>query len=38
MIAFKDDLPVIQLANGQAIAFERYWLVRSLAHAAHREG
>ena len=38
MIAFKDDLPVIQLASGQAIAFEREWLVRSLAYAAQRAG
>ncbi len=38
MIAFIDDLPVIQLATGQAIAFERDWLVRSLAHAAERAG
>jgi hypothetical protein len=38
MIAFKDNLPVIQLASGQAIAFERDWLVLSLAHAAQRAG
>ena len=38
MIALKDDLPVIQLASGQAVAFERDWLVRSLAHAAQRAG
>jgi hypothetical protein len=29
---------VIQLASGQAIAFEREWLVRSLARAAMRAG
>ncbi|MEA3207723.1 MAG: hypothetical protein QOE70_780 [Chthoniobacter sp.] len=38
MIAFKDGLPVIQLASGQAVAFERDWLVRSLAQAAQRAG
>jgi hypothetical protein len=38
MIAFKDGLPVIQLASGQAVAFEREWLVRSLARAAQRAG
>ena len=38
MICFKDNLPVIQLASGQAVAFERDWLVRSLAQAAARAG
>ena len=38
MICLKDNLPVIQLATGQAIAFERDWLVRSLAQAAARAG
>ena len=38
MISLKDNLPVIQLASGQAIAFERDWLVRSLAQAAARAG
>jgi hypothetical protein len=38
VIAFKDNLPVIQLASGQAVAFERDWLVRSLASAAQRAG
>lgn len=38
MISLKDDMPVIQLASGQAIAFEREWLVRSLVHAAARAG
>jgi hypothetical protein len=38
MIAFHDHLPVIELASGQAIAFERDWLVRSLARAASRAG
>ncbi len=38
MICLKDNLPVIQLASGQAIAFERDWLVRSLAQAAARAG
>jgi hypothetical protein len=38
MIALKDDLPVIELATGQAIAFERDWLIRSLSEAARRAG
>jgi hypothetical protein len=38
MIALKDNLPVIQLASGQAVAFEREWLVLSLAQAAQRAG
>jgi hypothetical protein len=38
MIALKENLPVIQLATGQVIAFEREWLVRSLARAAARAG
>lgn len=38
MIALCDDLPVIQLASGQAIAFEREWLLRALAQAAGRAG
>lgn len=38
MIAFHDHLPVIELHNGQAVAFEREWLVRSLAQAARRAG
>jgi len=38
MICLKDNLPVIQLASGQAIAFESEWLVRSLALAAARAG
>jgi hypothetical protein len=38
MISLKDNLPVIQLSSGQVIAFEREWLVRSLAQAAARAG
>ena len=38
MISLKDNLPVIQLQNGQAIAFEHEWLVRSVALAATRAG
>jgi hypothetical protein len=38
MISLKDNMPVIQLASGQAIAYEREWLVRSLMHAAARAG
>jgi hypothetical protein len=38
MISLKDNLPVIQLTTGQAIAFDRDWLIRSLAQAAARAG
>ena len=38
MIAFRDELPVIELADGRAVAFERDWLVRSLTGAAQRAG
>ena len=38
MIAFHDYLPVIQLEDGQVVAFERDWLVRSLVQAAQRAG
>jgi hypothetical protein len=38
MICLKDNLPVVRLASGQIFAFERAWLVRSLARAAARAG
>ncbi len=38
MIALRDNLPLIELANGHAVAFEQDWLVRSLARAAHKAG
>ena len=38
MIAFRDNLPVIVLANGNVVAFEREWLVRALGVAAGRAG
>ena len=38
MIAFRDNLPVIVLANGQIVAFEREWLARALGVAANRAG
>jgi hypothetical protein len=38
MIAFRDNLPVIVLANGQIVAFEREWLGRALGVAANRAG
>lgn len=38
MIAFRDNLPLIELPNGQAVAFEQDWLVRSLARAALKAG
>jgi hypothetical protein len=38
MIAFRDDLPLIILPNGHAVAFDRDWLARALNLAAHRCG
>jgi hypothetical protein len=38
MIAFRDDLPLIILPNGQAVAFDRDWLARALNLAALRCG
>ena len=38
MIAFRDNLPVIVLENGQIVAFEREWLSRALGVAAGRAG
>lgn len=38
MIAFLDNLPMIQLANGHSVVFEREWLTRSLARAAAKAG
>lgn len=38
MIAFRDDLPLITMANGHAVAFDRDWLARALNLAAHRCG
>lgn len=38
MIALRDDLPLIQLKDGHAVAFERDWLIRALARAAHQAG
>jgi hypothetical protein len=38
MIAFRDALPLIVLRNRRAIAFDREWLARVLALAAHRAG
>src|SRR5688572_32974818 len=38
MIAFRDDLPLIQLPNGNVVAFDRDWLARALNVAAHRCG
>lgn len=38
MIALRDELPLIQLKDGHAVAFERDWLIRALARAAHRAG
>src|SRR5688572_29712784 len=38
MIAFRDDLPLIILPNGHAVAFDRDWLARALNLAALRCG
>ncbi len=38
MIAFRDGLPLIELANGQTVAFESAWLVRALNVASQRAG
>lgn len=38
MIAFLDQLPLVQLGSGQTVAFERDWLLRSLATAARKAG
>src|SRR3954464_9709620 len=38
MIAFWDNLPLIEHANGRVSAFERDWLTRSLAKAAAKAG
>lgn len=38
MIALRDELPLIQLADGQAVAFERLWLIESLNRAARKAG
>ncbi len=38
MIAFRDDLPLIRLPNGQSVAFDRDWLARALNLAALRCG
>lgn len=38
MIAFLDQLPLVQLPDGQAVAFDRNWLLRALAQAARKAG
>lgn len=38
MIAFLDNLPLVQLESGQAVAFDRNWLLRSLTSAARKAG
>ncbi len=38
MIALRDEIPLIQLTDGQAVAFEREWLTRSLTRAARKAG
>ena len=38
MIALVDGLPLLQLEDGQAVAFQRDWLLRGLVHAAAKAG
>ncbi len=38
MIAFRDNLPLIELCSGQVVAFERTWLLHALANAARKAG
>ncbi len=38
MIAFPNDLPLVRLNDGDCLAFERDWLVRSLTAAARKAG
>src|SRR3954467_9672487 len=38
MIAFRDNLPLIEHVNGVVAAFERKWLTRSLFRAAAKAG
>ncbi len=38
MIALRDGLPLIELENGQTVAFESAWLVRALNVASQRAG
>jgi len=38
MIALKDNLPLLEFDSGQVVAFQRDWLLRSLAQAAHKAG
>ena len=38
MIAFRDNLPLVELETGRSVAFERDWLLRSLLRAARKAG
>ena len=38
MIAFLDNLPMVQLTDGSSALFERKWLLRSLTAAARKAG
>ncbi len=38
MIAFRDNLPLVELDGGQTVAFAREWLLRALAVAARKAG
>lgn len=38
MIALADGMPLVQLDNGEAVAFQRDWLLRALARAAAKAG
>jgi len=38
MIALADGLPLVQLEDGQVVAFQREWLHRALGQAAYKAG
>lgn len=38
MIAFADGMPLVELEDGRAVAFQKEWIVRALIRAAHKAG
>jgi hypothetical protein len=38
MIALKDNLPLVEFDSGHVVAFQRDWLLKSLAQAARKAG
>lgn len=38
MIAFRDNLPLVEFRDGRVLGFERDWLARSVAESARRAG